>query len=116
MYVIFLFLLTAERKTSLGKHWHRACLRCAECGKVLHPGQHAQVKIGYMLQKNAYNSNIISAEFGFRIANVPGKMRLLLYLSTNLNQVHVMSYETSRDMEIFNITKKEDKSLGIGVQ
>ncbi|XP_064619736.1 ras association domain-containing protein 2-like isoform X2 [Lineus longissimus] len=34
----------AERKTSLGKHWHRQCLRCDECGKVLNPGQHAEHK------------------------------------------------------------------------
>ncbi|XP_074648396.1 ras association domain-containing protein 2-like [Tubulanus polymorphus] len=34
----------AERKTSLGKEWHRQCLRCEECGKVLNPGQHAEHK------------------------------------------------------------------------
>ncbi|KAI0231182.1 hypothetical protein LSAT2_018445, partial [Lamellibrachia satsuma] len=33
----------AERRTSLGRDWHRTCLRCAECDKVLHPGQHAEV-------------------------------------------------------------------------
>ncbi|CAH1795141.1 unnamed protein product [Owenia fusiformis] len=34
----------AEAKTSLGKDWHRQCLRCEECGKVLNPGQHAEHK------------------------------------------------------------------------
>lgn len=34
----------AERKTSLGFDWHPQCLRCAECQKVLNPGQHAEHK------------------------------------------------------------------------
>ena len=33
----------AERRQSLGHDWHPACLRCAECGKVLNPGTHAEV-------------------------------------------------------------------------
>jgi len=33
----------AERRQSIGFDWHRQCLRCEECGKVLHPGQHAEV-------------------------------------------------------------------------
>jgi len=32
----------AERRTSLGLDWHPACLTCFECGKRLHPGQHAE--------------------------------------------------------------------------
>ncbi|ELU08705.1 hypothetical protein CAPTEDRAFT_212368 [Capitella teleta] len=32
----------AERRTSLGKEWHRQCLRCEECHRILNPGQHAQ--------------------------------------------------------------------------
>ena len=33
----------AERKTSLGREWHPSCLKCKQCGKVLSPGQHAEV-------------------------------------------------------------------------
>nr|CAD7420007.1 unnamed protein product [Timema poppensis] len=32
----------SERKTSLGKDWHSACLRCEKCNKTLTPGQHAE--------------------------------------------------------------------------
>ncbi|VDD79410.1 unnamed protein product [Mesocestoides corti] len=32
----------AERVTSLGKDWHRPCLKCARCNKTLSPGQHAE--------------------------------------------------------------------------
>ncbi|GBN55352.1 hypothetical protein AVEN_23739-1, partial [Araneus ventricosus] len=32
----------AERLTSLGKDWHRACLRCEKCNKTLTPGSHAE--------------------------------------------------------------------------
>ncbi|VDL97752.1 unnamed protein product [Schistocephalus solidus] len=35
----------AERVTSLGKDWHRPCLKCAKCGKTLSPGAHAEVCI-----------------------------------------------------------------------
>ncbi|GFN98296.1 cysteine-rich protein 1 [Plakobranchus ocellatus] len=33
----------AERKTSLGKDWHRACLRCEKCKKTLNPGSHSEL-------------------------------------------------------------------------
>ena len=32
---------TAEKVTSGGKDWHRACLKCAKCRKTLSTGQHA---------------------------------------------------------------------------
>lgn len=31
----------AERKTSMGKDWHSACLKCERCSKTLTPGGHA---------------------------------------------------------------------------
>uniref|UniRef100_A0A8D0TN58 Cysteine-rich protein 2 n=1 Tax=Sus scrofa TaxID=9823 RepID=A0A8D0TN58_PIG len=36
----------AEKVTSLGKDWHRPCLRCERCGKTLTPGGHAEVRPG----------------------------------------------------------------------
>lgn len=33
---------TAERVTSLGKDWHRPCLKCEKCGKTLTSGGHAE--------------------------------------------------------------------------
>uniref|UniRef100_A0A8D2I977 Cysteine-rich protein 1 n=1 Tax=Urocitellus parryii TaxID=9999 RepID=A0A8D2I977_UROPR len=33
----------AERVTSLGKDWHRPCLKCEKCGKTLTSGGHAEV-------------------------------------------------------------------------
>ncbi|XP_055346281.1 cysteine-rich protein 1-like [Paramacrobiotus metropolitanus] len=32
----------AERRTSMGKDWHRECLRCERCSKTLSPGQHSE--------------------------------------------------------------------------
>ncbi|XP_051052672.1 cysteine-rich protein 2 isoform X1 [Phodopus roborovskii] len=32
----------AEKVTSLGKDWHRPCLRCERCNKTLTPGGHAE--------------------------------------------------------------------------
>lgn len=39
---VSVFVSTAERKTSLGKDWHSACLRCEKCNKTLTPGSHAE--------------------------------------------------------------------------
>lgn len=32
----------AERVTSLGKDWHRPCLKCEKCGKTLTSGGHSE--------------------------------------------------------------------------
>ncbi|XP_078673147.1 cysteine-rich protein 1-like isoform X2 [Branchiostoma floridae x Branchiostoma belcheri] len=32
----------AEKVTSLGKDWHRGCLKCQRCNKTLSPGGHAE--------------------------------------------------------------------------
>ena len=31
----------------MGFDWHRQCLKCEECGKILNPGQHAEVIIQF---------------------------------------------------------------------
>lgn len=33
----------AEKVSSLGKDWHRGCLKCTRCGKTLTSGGHAEV-------------------------------------------------------------------------
>lgn len=33
----------AEKVTSLGKDWHRFCLKCERCSKTLTAGSHAEV-------------------------------------------------------------------------
>ena len=38
-----LFSFTAERRQSMGNVFHPDCLKCQECGKILKPGQHAEV-------------------------------------------------------------------------
>ncbi|EMP34564.1 Cysteine-rich protein 1 [Chelonia mydas] len=41
--VLFCFRsLTAEKVTSLGKDWHRPCLKCEKCNKTLTSGGHAE--------------------------------------------------------------------------
>lgn len=37
---------TAEKVSSLGKNWHRFCLKCERCHSVLSPGGHAEVRPG----------------------------------------------------------------------
>lgn len=40
---ISLSLCPAEKVTSLGKDWHKFCLKCERCSKTLNPGGHAEV-------------------------------------------------------------------------
>merc|ERR1712189_175156 len=32
----------AEKVTSLGKDWHKLCLKCTKCSRILTPGSHAE--------------------------------------------------------------------------
>lgn len=41
---VCVFITVAEKVTSLGKDWHRPCLRCERCSKTLAPGSHAEVR------------------------------------------------------------------------
>ena len=41
----------AEKVTSLGKDWHRPCLKCERCKKTLTPGGHAEVCLKLHLSK-----------------------------------------------------------------
>lgn len=36
--------LAAEKVSSLGKDWHKFCLKCERCNKTLTPGGHAEVR------------------------------------------------------------------------
>lgn len=45
----FLRVLSAEKVTSLGKDWHRGCLRCVKCNKTLTSGSHAEVRKHHLL-------------------------------------------------------------------
>ena len=50
----------AERRQSMGFDWHRECLKCQECGKVLNPGQHAEVSynmaLGALSKESGYST------------------------------------------------------------
>ena len=39
----FIAFFLAERVSSIGKDWHRGCLKCAKCKKTLSPGGHSEV-------------------------------------------------------------------------
>ena len=36
-------VILAEKVSSIGKDWHRGCLKCAKCSKTLAAGSHAEV-------------------------------------------------------------------------
>lgn len=40
---LFCLSLAAEKVSSLGKDWHKLCLKCDRCNKLLNAGGHAEV-------------------------------------------------------------------------
>lgn len=51
--------MAAEKVTSLGKDWHRPCLRCERCSKTLAAGSHAEVRKILALQKMTEDKPIV---------------------------------------------------------
>lgn len=43
IYDVMHTVTTAEKVSSLGKDWHKLCLKCAKCNKSLSAGGHAEV-------------------------------------------------------------------------
>jgi hypothetical protein len=54
-------IVAAEKVTSLGKDWHRPCLKCEKCGKTLSPGGHAEV--GFRIDTRLITSGILFIMF-----------------------------------------------------
>ena len=52
--------VSAERVSSLGKDWHRGCLKCTKCKKTLTPGGHAEVKA--MLFRYVFFSHSLASQ------------------------------------------------------
>lgn len=44
-YFIVAFYWTAERIETLGKNWHRSCLKCGRCYRPITPGYHCKVGV-----------------------------------------------------------------------
>ena len=61
MYIFKQYL--AEKVQSLGKDWHRPCLKCEKCGKTLSSGGHAEVvmNICHIYHLNFYSVLRISS-------------------------------------------------------
>ncbi|CAH3133340.1 unnamed protein product [Porites lobata] len=55
----------AERVSSIGKDWHRGCLKCAKCKKTLSPGGHSEVthlEFSYEYSGRYFWNNISTAK------------------------------------------------------
>lgn len=53
------FLFSAEKVTSMGKDWHKFCLKCEKCKKTLISGGHSEVRVKWnwnvqILPQNTY--------------------------------------------------------------
>ncbi|WP_411027210.1 cysteine-rich protein 1, partial [Salmonella sp. s54925] len=54
----------AEKVSSLGKDWHRPCLKCKKCGKTLSSGGHAEHEGKPYCNKPCYSSLFGPGGFG----------------------------------------------------
>ena len=54
----------AERVTSLGKDWHRPCLKCDKCNKTLSAGSHAEHEVKPYCHNPCYSAMFGPKGFG----------------------------------------------------
>lgn len=54
MHNFTVYTISAERVSSLGKDWHRPCLRCEKCKKTLSAGGHAEVLSLAIIKSSLY--------------------------------------------------------------
>uniref|UniRef100_A0A8C6RAG6 Cysteine-rich protein 3 n=2 Tax=Nannospalax galili TaxID=1026970 RepID=A0A8C6RAG6_NANGA len=78
----------AEKVSSLGKNWHRFCLKCERCHSILSPGGHAEHNGRPYCHKPCYG-----ALFGPRGVNIGGVG--YLYTSHKLSPVRSTSFNPS---------------------
>ncbi|KTF92232.1 hypothetical protein cypCar_00011098 [Cyprinus carpio] len=62
----------AERVSSLGKDWHRPCLKCEKCNKTLSPGSHAEHEGKPYCNNPCYSALFGPKELGSTTSSVPG--------------------------------------------
>lgn len=43
----------------MGKDWHRACLKCAKCGKTLSAGSHSEVGGGRLVELGEVRGGVV---------------------------------------------------------
>uniref|UniRef100_A0A8C1UQE4 Cysteine-rich protein 2-like n=1 Tax=Cyprinus carpio TaxID=7962 RepID=A0A8C1UQE4_CYPCA len=79
----------AEKVSSLGKDWHRPCLRCERCSKTLAPGSHAEVTLSI---ERPVDSHMTKTAQKY-IANF--KFYCILGMYFNLNHLYFANYKNT---------------------
>lgn len=67
--------------TSLGKDWHRPCLRCEKCNKTLSSGGHAEVRVfPFKLVEELFFEILLLSEleYLYGIQRIPNRKFILL--------------------------------------
>lgn len=85
----FLLCVSAEKVSSLGKDWHRPCLRCERCSKTLAPGSHAEVTLSI---ERPVDSHMTKTAQKY-IANF--KFYCILGMYFNLNHLYFANYKNT---------------------
>ena len=67
----------------MGFDWHRQCLKCEECGKVLNPGQHAEVLL-YIADASEFSWSLLNY-FHFSTKKIHTAMSLAIQLCSDPN-------------------------------
>ncbi|XP_077017988.1 cysteine-rich protein 3 isoform X2 [Tamandua tetradactyla] len=103
----------AEKVSSLGKNWHRFCLKCERCHSVLSPGGHAEHKGRPYCHKPCYG-----ALFGPRGVNIGGVGSYLYNhptpTSASTTSFRPSSFSPSRPRTGLSQRKKTEKVMSLG--
>uniref|UniRef100_A0A3P9JN41 LIM zinc-binding domain-containing protein n=1 Tax=Oryzias latipes TaxID=8090 RepID=A0A3P9JN41_ORYLA len=86
----------AERVSSLGKDWHRPCLKCEKCRKTLSAGSHAEHD-----GKPYCNNPCYSAMFGPKGKTAPLENKSISQLSKQFCFCRESSFPEKNKADIF---------------
>ncbi|XP_057349833.1 cysteine-rich protein 3 isoform X6 [Manis pentadactyla] len=99
----------AEKVSSLGKNWHRFCLKCEHCHSVLSPGGHAEHNGRPYCHRPCYG-----ALFGPRGVNIGGVGSYLYNSPTPCAPLSPSSFSPPRPSIGFPQGKKTEKVMSLG--
>ena len=100
------FSSIAEKVSSLGKDWHKFCLKCERCNKTLNPGGHAEV--GQPGEKSVY----IAPEGISRAQCNAGVWSVFISLSVLYPSVYDFAYSSEYRTEAYRLVYNVFCQLG----
>ncbi|KAG7237986.1 hypothetical protein INR49_031340, partial [Caranx melampygus] len=109
--LVFCLSCAAEKVSSLGKDWHKLCLKCDRCNKLLNAGGHAEHDGRPYCHKPCY-----AALFGPKGVNIGGAGSYVYDTPANSNTTSVDSAPKAEEKRVYapKAPSKAEKVTSLG--